>query len=616
MRASRTTAREMISTARDQRRATKLRLESLEPRAMLSASPSPADLLCHPNLSSFTGAGPSGGFTPAQILHAYGFDQVTWRGFGETIAIVDACDDPTVVADLHAFDQQFGLTDPNLTVTKLTMNGQSPVYDSLWAMEISLDVEWAHAIAPKANILLVESPTASLGALVNAVDYARYQPGVSVVSMSWGSSEFSMEGYYDSHFTTPAGHGNVTFVASSGDSGAPSSWPSISSNVLAVGGTTLSVGTKNAYGGETAWSRSGGGYSPYETEPTYQHGVQTTGFRSNPDVAYDADPASGFSIYDNGAWYCVGGTSAGAPQWAGLIARVNQARVANGKARLNTALPAIYSLPKADFHDITVGNNGYAAGTGYDAATGRGSPIAQFVIRDLIAYKQPAAVPAHAVATTLTLQSSPIVGQSIATGGDIAGDGFAQFIQVGGGTTTILGSPAESASAQLSRGAESIATTATASNWSTDCRVATAFVGSSCSTESSNAGAQLTAFAQADQAAAPAENAVRDVFGTSASFTDGSPRAPSHAEHLFDGDLNLGGAGESSLQRDLIDACLSDPQGLTLRGADIKLRAADVTHFNPQSALPLAAAGLCLVIEADRGRKTGSRFPTQSRNGR
>ena len=621
MRASRTTARETISTARDKRRAAKLRLETLEPRAMLSASPSPAALICHPNLSSFAGAGPGGGFTPAQILHAYGFDRITWRGAGETIAIVDACDDPTVVADLHAFDLQFGLADPKLTVTKLTMNGQSPVYDPLWAMEISLDIEWAHAIAPKANILLVEAPTASLGALVNAVDYARYQPGVSVISMSWGSSEFAMEGYYDSYFTTPTGHGNVTFVASSGDSGAPSSWPSISSNVLAVGGTTLNVGTNNAYGGETAWSRSGGGYSPYETEPTYQRGVQTSGFRSNPDVAYDADPASGFAIYDNGAWLTVGGTSAGAPQWAGLIARVNQARVANGKARLNTALPAIYSLPKADFHDITVGNNGYAAGVGYDAATGRGSPIAQFVIRDLIAYKQPAAVPAHAVATTLTLLSSPTVGQSIATGGDITGDRFAQFVQVGGGATTILGSPAESAGVALARGAESISTTTTATpNWSSDGRVATVSVGSSRSTESSNAGAQRTAFAQVDQAAATAESSARDVFGTSVSFTVSSPRGSSHSEHLLDGDLNLGGAGghadDSSLQRDLIDACLSDPQGLTLRGPDIKLRAADVTHFNPQSALPLAAAGLCLVIEADRGRKTGFHFPTQSRNGR
>ena len=241
------------------------------------------------------------------------------------------------------------------------------------------------------------------------------------------------------------------------------------------------------------------------------------------------------------------------------------------------------------------------------------------MIRDLIAYKQPTSVPAHAGATTLTSQSSPTVSQTIATGGDIAADKLAQFVQVGGGATTILGSPAESASAQLSRGAESIATTATASNWSTDGRVVTAFVGSSRSTESSNAGAQLSAFAQADQAAATMESAARDGFETSATYTDGSLGGPRHAKHLLDGDLNFGAGGsadDSSLQRDLIDACLSDPQGLTLRGADIKLRAADENHFNPQSALPLAAAGLCLVIEADRGRKTVSHFPTQSRNGR
>jgi hypothetical protein len=350
--------------------------------------------------------------SPAQVLHAYGFDQVTWKGFGQTIAIVDACDDPTVAADLHAFDVQFGLPDPNLTVAKMSTFGMTPTYDPLWAMEISLDVQWAHAIAPKANILLVEATDAGLGSLIDAVDYARRQPGVGVVSMSWGGPEFSNEGYYDSYFTTPAGHGNVTFVASSGDSGAPASWPSIANNVLAVGGTTLTLGTNNNYGGEAAWSRSGGGYSPYEAEPGYQRNVQTTGYRSNPDVAYDADPASGFAIYDNGSWCTVGGTSAGAPQWAGLIARVNQARVAGGKNRLNSAPQAIYSMPKADFHDITVGSNGYAAVAGYDAATGRGSPIAQFMIRDLIAYKLPtitasATTPAPSLATL----SSFSVGQ-------------------------------------------------------------------------------------------------------------------------------------------------------------------------------------------------------------
>jgi subtilase family serine protease len=495
----------MCSAAVNWRRASKLRLEALEPRAMLSASPSPDSLNCHPNLNLLAAAGP-GGLSPAQVLHAYGFDQVTWRGYGETIAIVDAYDDPTVAADLHAFDQQFGLADPKLTVAKLSLYGMSPTYDPLWAMEIALDVEWAHAIAPRANILLVEASSATTGALLNAVDYARHQPGVNVVSMSWGGPEFSAEGYYDSYFTTPAGHGNVTFVASSGDSGAPASWPSIASNVLAVGGTTLSLGTNNTYGGETAWSRSGGGYSPYETEPSYQLRVQTSGYRSNPDVAYDADPASGFAIYDNGSWLTVGGTSAGAPQWAALIARVNQARIATGKFRLNTALQAIYSLPQADFHDITVGSNGYAADTGYDAATGRGSPIAQFVIRDLINYKQPAVVPAIA-ATSL---AGP-TGLSVS-----------QHIQASGGN----------------------------------------FVGVSIISELSNPDNQFYVFAQPDGAAATTNAVSRDSYETSTSHLPCSSRDRDDAERWSNDNSGFNAlttsAREQSVQQDAIDACLAD----------------------------------------------------------
>jgi hypothetical protein len=386
----------------DRRRTPKLQLESLESRAMLAASPL-TNVVCSPNVSFFAGSGFSV-YSPNQIRHAYGFDQVGWNGAGQTIAIVDAYDDPTVLTDVQKFDRQWGLADPKLTVAKMTSGGRAPTYNSGWAMEIALDVEWAHAIAPGASILLVEATTASLGDLLSAVNYARTQIGVSVVSMSWGAGEFSSEGSLDSYFTTPAGHSGVTFVASSGDSGAPASWPAISSNVLAVGGTTLTLGAGSSYGGEKGWSGSGGGYSPYISEPSFQRGFQNTGHRSNPDVAYDADPYSGFYVCSNGGWYAVGGTSAGAPQWAALIAIANQGRAAAGKAPLNSALQAVYSLAAADFHDITMGSNGYSAGVGYDAVTGRGSPVANLVIRDLVAYGAATTAPSALVGGTSATQ--------------------------------------------------------------------------------------------------------------------------------------------------------------------------------------------------------------------
>src|SRR5260370_29507778 len=126
-----------------------------------------------------------------------------------------------------------------------------------------------------------------------AVDFARRQPGVSVVSMSWGSRELAGEGGCDAVFTTPAGRPGVPFVAAAGDSGAAGGpeWPSVSPNVLAVGGTTLRLTGNALRAGETAWSGGGGGVSLQETEPAYQRALQGTGRRVTPDVAYDADPA-------------------------------------------------------------------------------------------------------------------------------------------------------------------------------------------------------------------------------------------------------------------------------------------------------------------------------------
>ncbi|MGH7170080.1 MAG: hypothetical protein ACRELG_07380, partial [Gemmataceae bacterium] len=210
-------------------------------------------------------ASPPPGFSPSQIEAAYGFNQITFttsngtvqgNGSGQTIAIVDAYNDPDIYSNLVTFDQEYGLANPNLTVmnqsgTVLSTNGTStgvktPSNNSDWAVEEALDVEWAHTIAPGANIVLVEANSAANLSLFTAVQTAASQSGVSVLSMSWGDNDFSGETSYDSYFqpysaTNTKGYKNpdVTFVAASGDSGAPPIYPAVSPNVLAVGGTSL-----------------------------------------------------------------------------------------------------------------------------------------------------------------------------------------------------------------------------------------------------------------------------------------------------------------------------------------------------------------------------------------
>jgi hypothetical protein len=341
--------------------------------------------------------------TPAQIRQAYGFNQISFNGVtgdgtGETIAIVDAYDDPNITSDLHQFDVKFGLPDP--TFNKVNQSGGSalPVANGGWASEIALDVEWAHAIAPKASILLVEASSPTDANLYAAVSFAARQTGVVAVSMSWGGGEASNETGDDGFFQTPAGHPGVTFVASSGDAGAPASYPAISPNVLSVGGTTLNVDSSGNFISESAWSGSGGGISAVESQPAYQAGIvtQTSTKRANPDVSYDADPNTGFSVYDsynNGTvdpWSQFGGTSDAAPQWAGLIAIADQGRALAGLPSLNgptQTLPDLYSIAAGDYRDVTTGRSSgsprYSAAPGYDLATGRGTPHANLIVADL-----------------------------------------------------------------------------------------------------------------------------------------------------------------------------------------------------------------------------------------
>jgi hypothetical protein len=345
------------------------------------------------------------GYTPAQIRHAYAFDQVAFNqgtvpgdGRGQTIAIVDAFDAPTITGDLHAFDQQFGLPDPAFSKVAQDGSANYPGVDPAgdWEIEEALDVEWAHAMAPAARVLLVEAVDNSDTNLYAAVDYAARQPGVAVVSMSFGGDEDPSEVGQDHHFITPAGHAGVTFVASSGDSGTIE-YPAASPNVLSVGGTSLTLDWNNNYLLEFAWDGSGGGVSRFEPLPAYQQGVVGSGvtMRGNPDVAYDADPYTGFAVHDSytfpyAPWLEVGGTSAGAPQWAALIAIADQGRAVSGLGTLDGAsqtLPLLYGMGESPFHDVTFGWNlgGYAAGPGYDLVTGLGSPIAGQVVAKLAA---------------------------------------------------------------------------------------------------------------------------------------------------------------------------------------------------------------------------------------
>jgi Bacterial Ig-like domain (group 3) len=509
--------------------------------------------------------------TAAQMRTAYGinsianFGSATPDGSGQTIAIVDAGNDPTSLGDLDGYDQAMSLTTTssesiyqqygaassflnvyNQAGTNITAeiansgSGGVPAVDPGWYDEISLDIEWAHTIAPGAKIDLIEADSDEGNNFDLSEVTAAKLPGVSVVSNSWGGGEYSGELSEDANFLTPSGHNGVTFLASTGDDGAPGGYPAYSPNVVAVGGTQLTLAS-NGYSGETGWNlptprtlnngsssysqsgswtstsggysgtysvasagssasatwttaitagdqgnggetavsvtwvasptnatnatytiydgsqsggtilgtvtvnqtkapvgtpegntefqelgqfasstgtltvvlnagtangkvvadaigiaaaaADGGGVSLFEPEPSYQLSVQNTGFRTIPDVSFDASVDSPVIINESsGLIYGIAGTSLACPCWAGLIAIVNQDRISEGGQTLNSsanplqALQGLYSIPTSDFHDITSGYNGFSAEPGYDEDTGIGSPIANLLVPDLSAF--------------------------------------------------------------------------------------------------------------------------------------------------------------------------------------------------------------------------------------
>ena len=374
-------------------------------------------------------------YTPAQIRAAYGLPalpasgttlssaQAAQLGAGQTIYLIDAYSDPDVAAELAAFDTKFGL--PGCTVQSVSataslplaaasssactfaivdsttagkLTSLAPAYNSGWATEIALDVQWAHATAPLARIILINAPDSSTTSFDGAVALANAM-GPGIVSMSFGADE----GNWTSSASTVFSGSGMTYRASAGDSGPAVNWPAVAPNVVAVGGTSLQYNGSGARS-ESVWSDTGGGVSLYTAVPAYQNnavpGVGTLSHRSVSDVAFNADPNTGqyLAVMEPGStgisWASAGGTSIGAPQWAGLIAVANAMRAAASKAALGDPHSALYqqigAVPgsyASAFYDVTKGSNGScatcSARTGYDQVTGLGTPNAASLLAAL-----------------------------------------------------------------------------------------------------------------------------------------------------------------------------------------------------------------------------------------
>ncbi|OWK43117.1 MBG domain-containing protein [Fimbriiglobus ruber] len=437
------------------------------------------------------------GLTPDQIRHAYGIDAIpsfngaTADGAGQTIAIVVAFQDPTIASDLAGFDSAFGTAANEINATPVSSffsivnqsGGASlppapPASDNGWIGETALDVEWAHAIAPKADIILVECATDNDPDLYAGTKWAVNHPGVSVVSGSWGGAEYSGETGDDSNFITPATHAGVTVVVSAGDDGTVE-YPAASPDVVAVGATTLTLNPDNSWASEVGWSYNkstmsggGGGLSTQEAIPAFQDSVaDVVGVvRGVPDVSYNGGSDSAVSVYDtttNSAakpWSAEFGSSAGTPQWAALIAIVDQGRAAAGLNPLDGSrtLPDLYSLPTTDFHDITSGHNaaGDPATVGYDLLTGLGTPIANKLVPDLVA--GPGTTSVSTTTLTATPSSSTAFGSitltAAVTGVGLTPTGSVEFL-VGStnlGTVSLVGGTATLVTSNLPAGTETV----------------------------------------------------------------------------------------------------------------------------------------------------------------
>ena len=340
------------------------------PRPSPSPTPTPV-----PTATPMPGT-PSG-YGPADLQSAYKLNSST-AGSGQTVAIVDAYDDPTAESDLGVYRSQYGLA-PCTTATgcfkKVGQTGGAvPSANASWAQEISLDVDMVSAICPNCHILLVEASSASYTDLGTAVNEAA-SLGANAISNSYGGSESSAETTtYDAYYNHP-GH---AITVSSGDSGYGVQYPAASQYVTAVGGTSLKTASNTRGWTETAWSGAGAGCSAYETKPTWQTDTGCSK-RTVADVSADADPNTGVAVYDStsyqgrSGWMVFGGTSVASPIIASVYALAGNGGSVNYGSYPYGHLSSLF--------DVTSGNDGSCGGTylctavtGYDGPTGLGTP--------------------------------------------------------------------------------------------------------------------------------------------------------------------------------------------------------------------------------------------------
>jgi subtilase family serine protease len=330
--------------------------------------------------------GPNGGYTPAQLVAAYGLGPYESRGGSETVGIVDAFNDPHAQGDLNAYRSQFGLPPCGAgCFSQVSQTGSAtalPKENNGWAAEESLDIEMVSAICPHCHILLVEAKSDTYRNLGLAVDEA-VNLGASVVSNSYGANEQANEQSFDQYFNHPG----IPILASTGDAGYGVQYPASSNDVVAVGGTSLTPNANTARGWtESAWTLTGAGCSTKEPALAWQQAIPSLATacakRAVADIAADADPGTGVAVYDSTpddgyqGWNVIGGTSASSPIVAAVFA------LAGGVPASISAGRYLYAHAAGNLNDVTSGGSSGTctatvlcmAGTGWDGPTGLGTP--------------------------------------------------------------------------------------------------------------------------------------------------------------------------------------------------------------------------------------------------